>query len=67
MELWYLHCTFTLVLVLWRKKLNADLFQTCFKEHENMSVEKNLRVTVYFYKKHYLQVVTLSHGVKIIN
>ena len=36
-----------------------DLFQiTFFKEHKNMVVEKNLRVTINFYEKHCLPVVT---------
>ena len=35
-----------------RDKKNSDFFQmTCFKEDRNMAVEKNLRVTINFYKK----------------
>ena len=38
---------------------NTNLLQiTCFKEHKNMTVEKNLSVTINFYKKHCLLVVT---------
>ena len=31
---------------------------TCFKQYKSMAVEKNLRVTTNFYKKHCLLLVT---------
>ena len=35
------------------------LFQmTCFKQHKNMAVDKNLKVTMNFYNKHCLPAVT---------
>ena len=36
-----------------------NLFQiTCFKQHKKMALEKNIRVTIKFYKKHCLPVIT---------
>ena len=41
------------------KKQNTELFQIpCFKESKNMAVEKNLRVTIKFYKKLCLPIIT---------
>ena len=37
----------------------ANFFQvTCFREHKNMLVEKNIRVTTNFYKKQWLPDIT---------
>ena len=39
------------------KNQNTDLFQiTCFKQHNNMAVEENLRGMINFYEKHCLPV-----------
>ena len=43
------------------KQYNTNFFLiTCFKERNTMVVEKNLQVTINFYKKHVIQ---LLHGI----
>ena len=39
----------------------ANFFQvTCFRQHKNMVVEKNIRVTKNFYKNQWLPDITLN-------
>ena len=51
----------TTALLFWRKKKKI---WTCFKESKKLAVEKNLEVTIKFYKK--LYVFQSSHGTKTI-
>ena len=54
LDLWYYHPT-----VIFEITESTDFFQkTCFKESNNMAVEKNIKVTINFYKKECFPVIT---------
>ena len=55
LELFYSHGTVILKI----KKSSMDFFRiTCFKESKNLEVERNFKVTINFYKKLCLPVIT---------
>ena len=65
LELWYYHCVVKILEI----KNKIDSFHiTCLKEIKIMTIEKNFRVTINFYKKVYLLVIAcnkkhlLKHG-----
>ena len=59
-ELWCLHCALTVVLVLRDKICNTD-----FNESKNIAVEKNIRVTINFYKKQCFPVIIWNEKIII--